>query len=285
MPNAQPTISDRSSRERIAIPVTGMSCAACQAHVQKALQNQPGVVDAAVNLMTREATVEFDPKLMTPQALVDAVRSSGYGAELPAAEESERPSGHEDPGEYRGLRRRAIISLVAGIVAMIVSVPLMAGHTAATADPLMHWVNAALTPAVERILPWLFRVQPQVLSYSLLVLTIFVMAWAGRQFYVRAWAALRRRNADMNLLIAVGTGAAFLFSAAATLVPHLFVSRGLSPDVYYEAVILILALMLVGKTLEARATARTGTALRRLIGLQPPTARVVRGTEEVEVPL
>ena len=81
----------------------------------------------------------------------------------------------------------------------------------------------------------------------------------------------------MNVLIAVGTGAAFLFSAVATVVPEFFVSRGLSPDVYYEAVILIIALMLVGKTLEARATARTGAALRQLIGLQPPTARIVRG--------
>jgi Cu+-exporting ATPase len=272
--------------QRITIPVTGMSCAACQAHVQKALRNQPGVSDAAVNLMTREATVDFDPSLVRPEKLVEAIRSSGYGAELPATEEDGAgPTADSDNlREYRGLRRRAIVSLVAGLIAMIVSVPLMAGHEG-MADPLMQRVMAALLPWVERVFPWLFRVPPALLSYSLLALTVFIMAWAGRQFYVRAWAAVRRWNADMNLLIAVGTGAAFLFSAVATLAPEFFTSRGLSPDVYYEAVIFIIALMLVGKMLEARATARTGSALRRLVGLQPPTARIVRGAEEAELPL
>jgi P-type Cu+ transporter len=161
----------------------------------------------------------------------------------------------------------------------------MTVHSGTAADPLMHSVMAALMPLVEHTLPWLFHIRPEILNYTLLATTVFVMTWAGRQFYVRAWAAIMRRNADMNVLIAVGTGAAFLFSAITTLAPAFFASRGVAPDVYHEAVILIIALMLVGKTLEARATARTGAALRRLIALQPPTARIVRGNDEIDVPL
>jgi Cu+-exporting ATPase len=283
--NGATVTASPASTERITIPITGMSCGACQAHVQKALQSQPGVADVAVNLMTREATIDYDPAAVTPQGLVEAVRATGYGAELAATEEEPADRDESRDHEYRSLRRRAVVSLVTGVAAMILSVPLMAGHTGPTADPLMRWMSDAMMPVLERALPWLFRIDHQNLSYTLLGLAVFVMAWAGRQFYVRGWAAVRRRNADMNLLIAVGTGAAFLFSAAATLDPIFFVSRGVSPDVYYEAVILIIALMLIGKTLEARATARTGAALRRLIALQPPTARVIRGGEEIELPL
>ena len=94
-----------------------------------------------------------------------------------------------------------------------------------------------LDPALQRIVPWLYNINRTLLSYGLLALTLFVMAWAGRRFYVKAWAALRNRTSDMNTLVSIGTGAAFLFSAAATIAPGLFVRHGLNPDVFYEAVI------------------------------------------------
>jgi Cu+-exporting ATPase len=111
------------------------------------------------------------------------------------------------------------------------------------------------------------------------------MAWAGRHFYVRAWAAFRHHAADMNTLVAVGTGAAYLLSLAATVAPGFFLARGVAPDVYFEAVILITALVLVGNTLEARAKRQTTGALRRLVQLQPKRARVVRDGNEVELPV
>ena len=111
------------------------------------------------------------------------------------------------------------------------------------------------------------------------------MGWAGRQFYVRAWVGLRHRTADMNTLIAVGTGAAFLYSVIATISPAVFTSRGVAADVYYEAVILIIAFVLAGRAFEARATRRTASALRALAGLQPTSARVVRGGVEQDVPI
>ncbi len=111
------------------------------------------------------------------------------------------------------------------------------------------------------------------------------MAWAGRHFYTRAWAAFRHHAADMNTLVAVGTGAAYVLSVAATLAPGFFVARGVPPDVYYEAVVLIIALILVGNMLEARAKRQTSAALRKLVQLQPRSARVVRGGAEVDVPI
>jgi Cu+-exporting ATPase len=269
---------------QIRLAITGMHCASCQAQVKNALRKQPGVADAAVNLATREATVSFNPATVSPEALIEAVRATGYGAELPSADEQVAQD-RANLQEYLDLRRRAVVSLIAGVVTMVLSAPLMADHAGPTADPLMRRVMDALTPVLERLLPTLFHINRQLLGYSLLALTIAVMAWAGRHFYVRAWIALRRGAADMYVLIAIGTGAAFLYSAAATIAPDFFHSRGVSPDVYYEAVVLIIALILVGNTLEARARGRTSEALRRLIALQPPTARVLRSGEELEVPL
>ena len=149
----------------------------------------------------------------------------------------------------------------------------------------MRWMMTSLSPWLRGVMPWLYAIDPRVLGFTLLVLTTFVMAWAGRQFYTRAWASVRHGSADMNTLVSLGTGAAFLFSLFATLAPGFFISRGLPPDVYYEAVIFIIALVLVGRTLEARAKRQTSAALRALMKLQPQTARVLRDGRETEVPV
>ena len=279
---------------RIEIPVEGMTCAACQASVQKALQRQPGVLDAAVNLMLKSAAVTYDPAVATPEGLVEAIRDTGYEAELPRPEQTDfaeqEARDRSQLEEFRALRRKALASGAAGLVAMLVSMPLMtAGHTGhhqgPVADPFMRWAMETMTPALRRVLPWLYRIDPPVLSWGLLALTLGVMAWAGRHFYVRAWSALRHRSADMNTLVAVGTGAAFLFSAAATIAPGFFLARGVAPDVYYEAVVIIIALILTGNAFEARAKGRTAAALRALVALQPRTARVLRGDQETDVPV
>ena len=223
-----------------------MTCAACQARVQKALERAPGVVDASVNLMMKNASVTYDPSVASPDALVDVIRGTGYGAELAAPDqtafEEQVARDRSQQRELEELRRKAIVSGIAGVVAMTLS---------------MRWV--------------------------LLVISIAVMAWAGRHFYTRAWSALRHRSADMNTLVAIGTGAAFLYSLLATVAPDFFISRGVAADVYYEAVIIIIALILTGNTFEARAKRQTATALRALVELQPTTARLVRGESEVDV--
>ena len=236
----------------IRIPVSGMTCAACQARVQRTLQREPGVVEAGVNLMMHDATVRYFPEATSPGRLVEAIRSTGYGAELPPAEEpsafdEQRARDEAQEAEFAELRRKAIVSGSIGVVAMIAPMALM--HVVPT----------------------------RALNLVLLVLTVAVMGWAGRHFYTRAWSAFRHHSADMNTLIAVGTGAALVYSLVATLAPAFFVRHGVAPEVYYEAVIIIIALILTGNAFEARAKRATSAALRALAGLQPPNARVVRG--------
>lgn len=272
-------------QETLEIPVGGMTCAACQASVQRALEKTPGVRDASVSLMLRSATVRFDPQATTGERLVDVIRDTGYDATLPTAapgaEEQEAADRAQDE-EFKDLRFKAIVSGIAGAVAMIVSMPLMdasnhaAGGHAVSADPFMQWSMAVLSPWLRGAMPWLYAIDPRVLNVTLFALTIFVMAWAGRHFYVQGWASVKHRSANMNTLVSIGTGAALLFSMIATFAPQFFIARGLAPDVYYEAVIIIIALVLVGRTLEARAKRQTSSALRALLTLQPQTARVLQ---------
>jgi Cu+-exporting ATPase len=242
----------------ITIPVQGMTCAACSARVQRALERTPGVSAANVNLMTSAATVSYDPSSVTPDRLVEAIRDTGYGAELPAPDVSaEAMVDAQDAArdeEIRALGRKLGVSLAAAVLTMALGMGLV-GVSAETGR-------------------WL-----------LLALAIPVVGWAGRHFYTRAWAAFRHHSADMNTLIAVGTGTAFGYSVIVTLADEWFSARGIEPHVYYEAVVWIIALVLLGNLLEARAKSRTSGAIRRLAGLRPSTAMVVRDGVELEIPL
>jgi P-type Cu+ transporter len=275
--------------DQCTIPVTGMTCAACSGRIQRSLERTPGVTSANVNLMTGSATVSYDGAAISPAGLVEVIRSTGYGAQLPPADESaEELLGAQDEaraGEIRDLRRKLIVSAVAAVLTMLVSMPLAETVSGgATADPFMRFMMP-LTAGLRRAFPAVDRTPPAVWRYALLALTIPVVGWAGRHFYARAWAAFRHHSADMNTLIAVGTGAAFLYSLTVTLAGEWFAVRGIEPQVYYEAVTWIIALILLGNLLEARAKGQTTSAIRRLIGLRPPTARVVRDGLEVEIDL
>jgi Cu+-exporting ATPase len=239
-----------------------MTCAACQARVQRTLARTTGVADATVNLMLNNATVSFDPAATSAQALVEAIRGTGYGAELPAtaagafAEQEKAEQAHDT--EVRTLTRKVVVAMVAAAAAMgLAMVPI--GGVMGDQNPVVRW--------------------------ALLVLTTFVMAWAGRDFYTRAWSAARHGSSDMNTLISMGTGAAYVFSVVATVAPGWFVSHGVEPHIYFEAVDAIIALILLGNLFEARAKRRTSHALRALASLQPHSARVLRGGVEVDVPL
>jgi len=286
-----------TAQETIRIPVTGMTCAACQSRVQRTLQKHTGVADASVNLMMQNATVTFDPHAVSPQQLVEAIRDSGYGAALASPDqtafEEQDARDAATTAAYRTLRVKAIVSVIIGIVAMVLSMPLMtssmpmdgsSGHHV-TADPFMQWAMQVMSPALRSVMPWLYNIPTAFIPWCLLLLTLAVMGWAGREFYTRAWAAFRHHAADMNTLVAVGTGAAFVYSLIATVAPQQFLARGVAPDVYYEAVVIIIALILTGNMFEARATTRTSSALRLLVNLRPKTARVVRADVEVDLPV
>jgi Cu+-exporting ATPase len=292
--SADPAVPSEST---IDLNVSGMTCAACQANVQRALARQPGVTAASVNLMTGKARIVFDPSVVAPPQLVSAIETIGYGAELPAAEATavaeQEARDLAQLHEFLELKRKAIVAGFLGIVAMVLSMPLMGregladhgAHTTVVADPFMRWTMARLTPPLEAVAPWLYDLNPRWLAYPLLAITLFVMLWAGRHFYVNGFKSLRHGAPDMNTLVAVGTGAAFAYSLVATVAPLLFVRGGVMPDVYYEAVIIIIALVLAGRALEARARRQTASALRALVALQPTTALVVDGHSEHEVPI
>ena len=240
----------------ISFPVTGMTCAACQARVQRALAAEPGVIDASVNLLTNSAAVHYDAAAVSPDRLIEAVRATGYDAELPAVEPSALGATSQqeeaEVSEARSLAVKAAVSLLAGVIGMILSMALMG--------------NALV-------------------NYALLVLTTGILAWAARDIYRRAWRALRHGSADMNTLVALGTGSAFLYSVLATVAPGLFARNGIAPDVYYEAVIVIVGFVLAGRAIEARAKRKTSAALRKLVTLLPATARIEQGSAWIEKPL
>jgi Cu+-exporting ATPase len=273
--------------EQCTIPVSGMTCAACSARVQRTLERREGVSAANVNLMTGAATVTYDPAATTPEALVDAIRATGYGAEVPQPDASDESLVEAQDAaraeEIVELKRKLGVSLAAAVLAMFFSMPLMEalGHGR---DPLMRFM-APLAALAHRLAPWAYALPAELLRYVLLGLTLPVVAWAGRHFYSRAWSAFRHHSADMNTLIAVGTGAAFLYSLFATVADRWLSARGIEPYVYYESVLWIIALVLLGNLLEARAKGRTSGAIRRLIGLRPGTARVLREGAEVEIPV
>jgi len=231
---------------RATLKITGMHCAACASRIEQALRNTEAVAEANVNFATEEAGVIFDEDRLTLHDLFRVVESAGYGVVLPGAEDEERAARER---ELRTLRRKLWFSLVATAL-------IMAG---------MHIIELPL--------------------WALLAFATPVQFWAGSQFYRGAWAALRGRFADMNTLIAVGTSAAYCYSLVVTLAPNLLARVGAEVHVYYDTSAMIITLILLGRTLEARARGRASEAIRRLLGLQPDTATVIREGEEVELPI
>jgi len=281
-----------TSGQTVDLTVTGMTCAACQANVQRALARSPGVLDASVNLITGQARVTIDPGTTSVDRLVPAIEAIGYGASVPSVEESaiaaQQRLERDEERTYRLLRTRAGLALVLAGAAMVLSMPLMAGEAhglhGVAPDPLMAAVMSRLTPVFRAALPPLYALSSQGLQWVLLGLASVTAGWLGRDFYSSGIRALRHRVPDMNTLVALGTGSAYLYSLVAMLRPAWLTRAGVAPDVYFETVVVIIALVLAGRTLEARARRRSASALARLVSLQPATALVVDAEGEHEVP-
>jgi len=254
----------------VLMPVTGMSCAACQIHVEKALRETPGVRDAQVNLMSHRARVIYDPAIAKPDQLIGAVREAGYDASMPGEHAVHE---HDDAGDESTLKIRAFGTIIGGAIAMLLSMPLM------------HSQGSLFDRALMRILPWLYQIPHALLQYTLLAMTLIGMFCAGWAIYRGAFKAALHGSSNMNTLVSLGTLSAFFYSAMATIYPQLFLKHGLQADVYYESVLLILGFLLLGKWLEARARHRTLDALEAFSKLQPKIARVLQNGHEVEVPL
>ena len=235
------------------LTIKGMSCAACVSAVETAVRQVPGVDRALVNFATEQASVIYDEGRTDLGQIQAAVAKAGYRAiEAGAVPEIE---------QQQALLSRVIVSNSIGAVLVIGSIPAMLGVHIPGWPMVLHnaWVQ--------------------------LVLSTPVLFWCGQSFFVGAWGALRRRMANMNTLVALGTGTAYIYSIFVTLFPNLLVAQGLRPDVYYEAAVVIVALLLLGRYLESRAKRHTSTAIRQLMGLQPKMARVIRQNQEQDIPI
>jgi len=251
-----------STTESLTLPVLGMTCASCQHHVEEALRATAGVESARVDLMGHRATVVFDRATASPAQLVEAIRGAGYDAVLPR--EDGGSARNEDATE--GATTKAWVTLTAGAAAMLLAMPLETEMGAGDAF-------------LARVLPWLYAIPAPALRWFLLALTAVVVAWAGRGIYGSAWSALRHGTTNMNTLVSLGTGVAFAYSAYATVWP------APGREVYFDAVLLIVGFLLLGKALESRAKRRARAALDSLSRLRPATARrLVDGVQTV-VPL
>jgi len=253
----------RVRESEVELSIQGMHCASCVQKVERELAAEPGVVSASVNLAAETARVRLVPATEAPD-LTGAVERAGFQARVvgdAARAEAEREAARK--AEIRSLRRR-------WITAFILWLPFgafeMAPHLLMLAG--VHLTGWPVLP------PWLQ-----------LLLATPILAYSGRHFFVGAWKGLKHRSADMNTLVATGTGAAYAYSAVATVAPDVFRRAGIEPHVYFEAAATIVTLILLGTWLEVRAKGRTGEAIRALLGLQPRVARVRRDAREVEIPL
>ncbi|MDA1313582.1 MAG: heavy metal translocating P-type ATPase [Acidobacteria bacterium] len=241
--------------QNVDLIIRGMTCAGCVRTIERAVEAVPGVAKADVNLATGTASVEYEPSRVSVETIRSAVDRAGYEARETDAERALGP-GEQERQEAAQWKRKFIW-------AAVFTVPLLvlAMSHGALAFPGSHWVQLALA------LP--------------------VVVYSGRQFYVLAWKGLRRFSADMNTLIAVGTGAAFLYSVAATVSPEWIDPRAGAHQVpvYFETAATIITLILLGRFLDARARGRTSSAIRGLLDLQTPTARVVRNGHETDIPI
>ncbi|MER1940852.1 heavy metal translocating P-type ATPase [Castellaniella sp. FW104-16D08] len=243
------------------LDIEGMTCASCVRRVETALSKVPGVAQASVNLATRSAHVTLTPEGAAPEALLAAVKKRGYGATVRTPETRNRNVPAEE--EYHAAGLRFWIALVLTLPVFLVE---MGGH---------------LIPAVHHFVQ--NAVSGQTLAIGQFVLATAVLAGPGRQFFSRGFKALWHLGPDMNTLVALGAGSAWLYSTLVTFAPAIFPEA--SRHLYFEAAAVVTTLILLGRWLEARARGRAGSAIRQLLNLQPRTAWVLRDGHWSEHPI
>ncbi len=273
------------AKTSISFGVDGLHYASGTRRLEQALMALPGVLAASANQATEQVRVEYVPGLVTTRALEQVVKQVGFTVAEPLAE--------EDPVERERVRLRRevrqltwkfVVAAFAAIATMVGSMPLMMQDGVKGSD-LFARLMRPLGSVLRNLLPILYELDTTALKLVMLALTIPVLVWCGRQFYTAAWSGLKHRSADMNTLIAVGTGAAFLYSTAATVLPAVFRSAGLSADVYFEGVNAIIALILLGRLFEAKAKGSTSAAIGRLLAMRPKAARVQRRGQDMDIPI
>jgi P-type Cu+ transporter len=250
--------------ENTTFKLRGMSCASCAKTIETAIRSVPGVTQSNVNFAAEQASVTYNASQTNIATIQQAVDTAGYAAQpisadvLAAPDDADR---REQRRESRQLLRKIWFSGIVSIILVIGSFSAMTGLPIAFIPMWLH--N-----------PWLQ-----------LALTTPVLVWAGSTFFINAWKAVKRHTATMDTLVAIGTGSAYAYSLFPTVFPGWFTTQGIAPDVYYEAVVVIITLILLGRLLENNAKGQTSEAIRKLIGLQAKTARVMRDGRETDIPI
>ncbi len=232
-------------------PVTGMTCAACAVSVESMLTYTPGVVSAGVNFASQSAWAEFNPEITSLDDLQKAVRSIGYDLII----DSEDPSQEQydlQRKQYEDIRKRLIWSAVLTFPVFIIGMFFMDWE-------MGKWIS--------------------------MILSGIVLFYFGKKFFVTAWKQAKFGKANMDTLVALSTGIAYLFSVFNTLFPHFWHEQGIHPHVYYEAAVVIITFISLGKLLEEKAKSNTSSAIKKLMGLQPKTVKAIFENEEVEIPI
>jgi len=249
-------------RARETLPVAGMTCASCVGRVERALRKVPGVVVASVNLAAQTASVEYLPGVASMDTLRAAVEGAGYTVpEESPGEDAVARQGRTQREEERALLTRLRVGVVLGVPLLLIS----------------HWETFSGHGALP--------VSPFLLACVQFLLATPIQFYVGARFYRGAWVVARHGSTDMNTLVALGTSVAYLYSGIAAFLPSLVTAEGLVVHLYFETSAAIIVLVLLGRYFESRARGRTSEAVKKLIGLVPKTARVVRGGAEVDVPL
>lgn len=233
------------------VPVTGMSCASCAASVETSLKEQQGVADARVNYANQTAWIEFEENKTSLSNLQKAVQASGYDLIIDQDNGTDLQEEMQQK-HYRQLKNNTLWASILAFPVVMIGMFFMN-------IPYANWI--------------------------MLVLTAPVLIWFGRDFFVNAWKQLKHARANMDTLVALSTGIAFVFSAFNTFFPEFLLARGLEPHVYFEAAAVIIAFILLGRLLEERAKSNTSSAIKKLIGLQPKTTQVIVDGEEKTVPI
>jgi P-type Cu+ transporter len=248
--------------EDLNLKLQGMSCASCANRIEKAILNVPGVVAGNVNFSIDRASVRYDPKQTNINIITKAVTDIGYQAQVIPADLTPEDDSEtrRQQRQQRDLQRRVSIGA-------ILSFLLVLGTLSHFNLKLPAFLSSLENPWVQ------------------LALAAPVQFWVGREFHQSAWRAFRHRTADMNTLISLGTNIAFFYSLWITINPNYFTAQGLSAAVYYEASAMIVTLTLLGRWLENRAKGATSSAITALMGLQAKTARAVRGSTEIDIPI
>ncbi len=259
--NLQKGDGENFQLEIVNLGIQGMSCASCANKIEEAINKVAGVEECHVNFAAAQGKVAYNPQTTNPQQIQQAVTDAGYSATLLEETENPEEGDRESLQIEKELKQKVVVGGIISAILVIGSLPMMLG---------VHW------PWFPNWLhnPWLQ-----------LILTTPVLFWCGRSFFEGARKAIQHGNTNMNTLVALGTGAAYFYSLFPTFFPQFFRDRGLAPDVYYEAAAVIITLILLGRLLEHRAKKQTSAAIKKLMGLQAKTARVVRDGQETDIPI